>query len=252
MRWHNAVLLVCILVGTAVLVGLGTWQVQRLHWKEALIARVEANLARPPVPLDRVVTMLGRGADIEYQPTRVRGRFLHQHEQFYFATFAGQTGRFVYTPLERDDRSIVWVNRGFVPQDRTDPATRADGQVAGTVTVTGLARSAPNGPPNAFTPPNDVAANIYHWKSLPQMTAAAGLDAARVLPLFVDAAREGEHAAPTLPVGGVTRIRFPNSHLQYAVTWYGLALTLLLVGGTFLWRRVREAHEARGGAGAPG
>ena len=142
------------------------------------------------------------------------------------------------------------MNRGFVPQDRTNPATRPDGQIEGTVPVTGLARSAPDGPPNAFTPDNDVAANIYHWKSLPQMTAAAGLDPARVLPLFVDAAREGAHAAPSLPLGGVTRIQFPNSHLQYAVTWYGLALTLLLVGGTFLLRRLREPDETRADAGA--
>ena len=252
MTWRDAVLLACILAGTAVLVGLGTWQVQRLQWKEALIARVEANLARPPVPFDDVATMLRDGGDIEYQPTSVSGRFLHEHEQYYFATLNGRTGRFVYTPLQRADGRIVWVNRGFVPQDRVDPATRRTGQIEGTVTVTGLARSAPEGPPNALTPDNDVAANIYYWKSLPQMIAAAGLDAARVAPLFVDAAREGEHAAPAgaLPVGGVTRIRFPNSHLQYAVTWYGLALTLLLVGGTFLVRRLRDADETSADAGA--
>ena len=254
MNWRNAVLLVCILAGTAVLVGLGTWQVQRLHWKEGLIARVEANLARPPVPLDDVVAMQGRGEDIEYQPTSVAGCFLHAHEQYYFATFAGQTGRYVYTPLQRADGSVVWVNRGFVPQDRTDPATRPGGQIEGTVTVTGLARSAPDGPPNSLTPDNDVAANIYYWKSLPQMSAAAGLDAAEVAPLFVDAAREGEHAVSRenggLPLGGVTRIDFPNSHLQYAVTWYGLALTLLLVGGTFLFRRLRGTDETPADAGA--
>ena len=237
MTWRNAVLLACILAGIAVLVGLGTWQgFYRLPWKQAMIARVEANLARPPVPLDQVAAMRAAGRDIEYQPTSATGRFLHQHERYYLATHGGRTGRFVYTPLERADGSIVWVNRGFVPQERIDPATRADGQVAGTVTVTGLARAAPDGPPNSFTPDNDVAGNIYHWKSLPQMTQAAGLDASKVVPFFVDA---GVGERGVLPVGGVTLVTFPDNHLQYAVTWYGLALTLVVVGGTFLWRRLR-------------
>lgn len=242
MNWRNAILLVCILAGTAVLVGLGTWQVQRLAWKEAMIARVETNLAGEPVSLARIEAMLARGEDIEYRPVRLAGRFLHADEQYYFATLNGRTGRFVYTPLQRDDGTVVWINRGFVPQERTDPATRADGQIEGVVTLTGLARSAPEGPPNSLTPDNDVAANIYYWKSLPQMTAAAHLDAARVLPFFVDAGLPGARppAGAALPVPGITRIAFPNSHLQYAVTWYGLAVTLVLIGGLFLWRRLRS------------
>ena len=243
--WRNWLLIACILAGTAVLLALGTWQVQRLAWKEAMIARVEANVARPPLPLDDVIAMHERGEDIEYQPTQATGRFRHDLEQYYFATFASRTGRFVYTPLEMVDGRTLWVNRGFVPQERIDRSTRSDGLIEGEVTVVGLARGAPDGPPNSLTPANEPDANIYYWKSLPQMTRAAygsddGSDVPTMVPMFLDAAREGEHAV-ALPVGGVTRVTFPNNHLQYAVTWYGLAGTLLLVGGTFLFRRLRDA-----------
>ena len=126
-----------------------------------------------------------------------------------------------------------------MPLQRKQLAGREKGQAAGEVTIIGLARSAPSAKPNSFVPDNDLGKNVYHWKSLPQMTANAfpegGVD---VVPLFVDA---NDAANPGgLPVGGVTLISFPNSHLQYAITWFGLALTLLGVGGFFLFGRLRQ------------
>ena len=239
LRLGDWVLLCCILAGLAVLVGLGTWQVQRLAWKEAMIERATANRTAEPIPYDGLFPLEETGEDLEYRPVTVTGRFLHDREVYYFATYEGATGRFVYTPLERADGSIVWINRGFVLQPDVDPARREDGQVRGTVTVVGLAREAPSKKPNSLFPENEPEKRLFFWKDRDAMTAAVGLDPAQVLPFFVDAARDGPHAAPRLPVGGVTRVEFPNNHLQYAVTWYGLALTLLLVGGAFLWRRVR-------------
>ena len=239
LRAGDWLVLALVVAGTGVLLALGTWQVQRLAWKQGLIARVEANRSGEPVPYDELVAIAQGGGDVEYRPVRLRGRFLHEHEQYYLATHEGTTGRFVYTPLERSDGRFVWVNRGFVPQRRMDPATRADGQVAGTVEVTGLAREAPDAKPNFFTPENEPARRLYFWKDRDTMTRAAGLSPERVQPLFVDAARTGEHAVAALPRGGITRIEFSNNHLQYSVTWYGLAGCLVLVGGLFLVRRVR-------------
>ncbi len=86
-----------------------------------------------------------------------------------------------------------------------------------------------------MVPDNDPAKNIFYWKDIRAMTATAGLPTgAEVLPFFIDA-----NDAPNpggLPVGGVTMVDLPNNHLQYALTWYGLAAALMAVLGLWLWR----------------
>lgn len=231
MRRRALVLMAALPVFVA-LVGLGAWQVQRLHWKEGLIAAVDARIALPPRPLDEV---LASGDDIDYRPVTVSGTFVHSGERHFFSTFNGETGFQLFTPLDRGGGVHVFVNRGFVPYDRKDPATRAEGQVSGPVTITGLARAVLSGKPGRFLPDNDPSGNMFYWKDLDAMAASAGLPAgARVLPLFIDAGPAPNPGG--LPVGGTTIVAFPNNHLQYAVTWFGLALALALVTGAFLWR----------------
>lgn len=238
MRLGNIVLAAAILLGLAVLVGLGTWQVKRLAWKEALINRVEANLSAPPLSGEQIAAMLEAGQDIEYRPVNVSGTFRHDLEQHYFATHKGTPGYFVYTPLKQADGQYIFVNRGYVPLSRKSPESRAGGLIEGSVVIAGLARSAPGRKPNSFVPDNDLGKNIYHWKSLAQMTQQAfGGGSVQVARFFVDAGPTP--VAGGLPVGGVTRIVFPNSHLQYAITWYGLAATLMIVGGYFLFGRIK-------------
>ena len=151
-----------------------------------------------------------------------------------------QSGFFVYTPLELADGRVVFVNRGFVPYDRKDAATRAQGQVAGPVTISGLARNPLAGKPSSIVPDNEPDKNIFYWKDLRSMATSAGVDPSRLLPFFIDA---GPAANPGgLPVGGVTIVDLPNNHLQYAVTWYGLAAALAGVLGVWLWRRRDQAR----------
>lgn len=227
----------------AILLALGTWQVQRLAWKEALIATIDSRVTAAPVPLAEVETAAGAGQDIEYQPVAAAGTFLHDNEQFFFATHDGQSGWYVYTPLSLADGRFVFVNRGFVPFDRKSPATRAPGQVAGEVSLVGLARSAPTAKPSSLVPDNQPAENVFYWKDIAAMTANAGLDRASVLPFFIDAAKS--EVPGGYPVGGVTIIDLPNNHLQYAVTWYGLAAALAGVYVAMLLRRRRPVSAAR-------
>ena len=238
MSRSTLVILLAMLAGLAVLCALGAWQVQRLYWKENLLATIDARITADPRPLGEAVAMLEDGGDIEYIPVHLEGRFLHDREQFFFATHKGASGWYVYTPLELADGSgIVFVNRGFVPYDRKDAATRAEGQVAGEVEINGLARTAPGEKPSSVVPDNDPVKNIYYWKDLSGMSAQAGFRMpGKVVGMFVDA-----DDAPNpggLPVGGVTMIDLPNNHLQYAITWFGLALALLGVGGRFLYARM--------------
>ena len=109
------------------------------------------------------------------------------------------SGYYVYTPLALDDGRLVFVNRGFVPFDRKDPATRAAGQLAGPQTVPGLAREPLGAKPSSLLPDNDPAANIFYWKDLAAMAATAGLPAgAGVMPFFID-------AAPSQPIPAACR-----------------------------------------------
>jgi surfeit locus 1 family protein len=237
---RGTVVLLAVLatLSLGVLLTLGTWQVQRLQWKEALIATIDERMEAAPRPLNDIETQLATTGDIEYWPIELEGTFRHEGERHFFATHQGASGYFVYTPFELERGRFLLVNRGFVPFDRKDPATRADGQVDGVVSVRGLVRERLAEKPSFIVPENDPAGNVFYWKDLGVMAETSGVGAGEnYLPFFVDA-----DAAPNpggLPVGGVTIVDMPNNHLQYAVTWYGLALALTGVTGVWLWRRWR-------------
>jgi surfeit locus 1 family protein len=234
-----------LLAGTvlfAILVALGTWQVQRLRWKNDLVETIAARMAAEPVPLAEVLASDQSIADQEYRRVRVEGEFFHHEaERHFLATWQGRSGFFVYTPLRLADGSYLFVNRGFVPYDRKDPQTRLDGQVEGKVSMVGLVRSAPAEKASSILPDNDPEKNVFYWKDIRGMAESVDLPAeADVLGLFVDA-----DATPNpegLPIGGVTLVDLPNRHLEYALTWYGLAAAL--VGVLVVWLRTRRRSAA--------
>lgn len=211
-----------------ILLALGTWQVQRLHWKEGLLARIDQRIHAEPVGLDTIEKLYNEGSDIEYRPVMVHGTFVHSGERHFLSTWQGQSGFDIHTPLKLDDGRYVFVNRGFVPYDRKDSSTRRAGEVSGEVDVTGLARTAPREKPSFVVPQNTPGENIFYWKDLKAMAATAGLPkGATVLPFYIDA--DDTLNPGGLPVGGVTIIDLPNNHLQYALTWYGLAVVLAAI-----------------------
>jgi surfeit locus 1 family protein len=220
----------------AILLGLGTWQVQRMHWKEALLATIDQRIHSEPVPLAQLVKVFAETGDVDYWPVTAIGVFDHAKEQHFFATYDGAVGYFVYTPLVQAGGGTVLVNRGFVPFELKDPATRPDGQIDGPVTLTGLARNPLGEKPSSLVPDNDPAKNIYYWKDLALMAKQSGISGeAALVPFFIDA--EARPNPGGFPKGGVTIIDLPNNHLQYAVTWYGLAATLAGFLGVLVWRR---------------
>ncbi|MGX5708071.1 SURF1 family protein [Brucella lupini] len=222
-------------IALVILLALGTWQVERLQWKEALIASTEQRVHEAPLPLSEMEKIYKQEGSVEYRPVTVTGTFMHQGERHFLATYEGAAGYNVYTPLMLEDGRFVLVNRGFVPYEKKDPSTRVEGQVDGPVSVTGLARDPLSAKPGFFLPDNDIAKNIFYWKDWTAMAESADLpNLDEVAPFFVDADNKSNPGG--LPIGGVTIIDFPNNHLQYAMTWYGLALALIGVVGTWLWR----------------
>lgn len=221
-----------MLPALALLIGLGVWQLQRLEWKEALIEAARSRASAAPVTLDRALAETP--GTLEYRRVTVRGRFDHANEVYLFTKpEGGAAGYNVITPLIRDTGPPVLVERGFVPQDRLRPGTRAQGQVTGEVEITGLLRSSQEG--TVFTPPPDREGRIWYARDIEAMADAAGIPGAvRV----IVAAEAGATPPGGLPKGGMTPLKFVNRHLEYALTWFALALVLVVIYGVY--------HNVRG------
>lgn len=206
------------------LIGLGVWQLERLDWKSDLIAERQARSQAPAVALPNPV---GEVAGLVYMPLRVSGRFRHDLE-FYLAarTHRGAVGLHVVTPLELDDGRVVLIDRGWIPPERRDPASRAAGQTPGRVEIVGLGRSGGWKGWALLRPENQPEENLWFWVDPAAMAAAAGLEG--VIPdLYLEAGASPNPGG--LPIGGQTRIEMPNDHLQYAITWFSLAVALVVI-----------------------
>jgi surfeit locus 1 family protein len=223
-------------IGFAILCGLGIWQLQRLAWKEGLLADMAARMAAPAVPLpsEAAWASLDSG-QYDYRHVQVSGRFVHAKEALVFRPRDGEPGYLVMTPLALGSGSYVIVNRGFVPEAAKDPTNRTAGLLAGTVSLTGLMRP-PEGR-NLFTPADDPDGNIWFTRDPAAIAAHAGLSP--VAPFTIDA--DLERDTQTLPRGGATLVAIRNDHFAYAMTWFGLAAALAGVFGTFAWRKLRES-----------
>lgn len=232
------------------LVSLGSWQVQRLFWKRDLISRVDARVHAAPVPAPPAAQWPQvQPASHEYLRVALQGRYLHGKETLTQATTALGGGFWVLTPLQQDDGSVVIVNRGFIPPTARDPAQRGLPAPEGEVRVEGLLRiSEPKG---GFLRSNDATGERWFSRDVPAVAAARGLPAAQVAPYFVDADDTPARTTSAWPSGGMTVIRFPNSHLVYAITWYTLAL-MVLAGAVYAWRHESARTRPRALADRPG
>lgn len=235
------ILFLAMLVVTAATTALGAWQVQRLLWKQDLIARVDARVHAQPVsppPASAAVN----AADDEYKHVRVSGTYLNDKETFVQAVTSHGPGFWVVTPLVTADGSHILINRGFVAPDRRDPAKRAEGQAQGETVVTGLLRMTEPG--GGFLRENDAANDRWYSRDVAAISAARGI--APAAPYFIDA--EANPALPAAPVGGLTVIKFPNNHASYIFTWFSLALmsaaaAFYVLRGRWPFMRAKNRNE---------
>ncbi len=209
---------IAVLIATAILVGLGVWQLERLQWKLALIAEVNGHMAAPPVSLDDALRLNADKA--QYRRVALAGRFDNAKEAYVFTTGADGTPVYhVLTPFLTDDGRALLVDRGYVPKERLDPATRTP--VEGETRLVGVWRT-PDAP-GVFTPAPDQAHRIWYARDMRGIAAADHVRLAA--PNLIEA-----DATPNpggWPKGGQTVVSFRNEHLSYAVTWFGLAAGLI-------------------------
>lgn len=225
-------------VAVLILSGLGTWQLQRLAWKSALLETIEQRTTLPPVPLPASAAWPQLDpAAYAYRHVVLTGSFSHDQEARVFRPLEEPRGRYsglgdlILTPFHLASGGIVIVNRGFVPEDRLDPATRAAGQVAGEVTITGLMREPESR--NPFTPADQPQERL--WFTRDPASIAAALQLGAVAPFTID--QDATALPGGLPQGGETVLAIPNNHLSYALTWFGLAVAVVAVYAASLWRR---------------
>ena len=237
-----AALVAVALLACAGFIALGQWQIERRAWKLDLIARVTQRLQAAPVaaPGPDEWPRVDAARD-EYRRVHVVGTFMNDRETLVRASTALGSGWWVMTPLRTVNGYVVLVNRGFVPPERRDRATRAAAEPRGEVGVTGLLRLTE--PRGALLRRNDPGAERWYSRDVQAIARSRGLE--RVAPYFIDA----DAAAPgdaAIPVGGLTVTTFYNAHLVYAITWYALGLLAAAAAARLL---LVEARLRRGRAG---
>lgn len=230
------------LAALAVLVALGNWQMGRKIWKDGLVAQIAVRSTAQPAALASVLDGIAARRDVEYTRLSVRGRFHNDREGFLYAPHPRLgPGYHVLTPFEVAEPAargqILIINRGYVTEALRAADRRKPGLVEGETTVSGLVRMPQQ--KAAFTPPHDPVQNIWYWRDLGGLMAFAFPAGDRkFVPFMLDA--DAEPAAEGgWPKGGATEVKLSNRHLEYALTWYGLAAALIGVYGFYAVGRLR-------------
>ena len=229
-------------VALAVLVALGSWQLERKAWKESLIAELDGKLAAPATdlpPRERWKQL--DQTQYEFRHVAFPAEFLPGEEALVYTSGSSLRpdvtgpGYWVFSPARLTGGSIILVNRGFVPEGKQDPKTRLQGRPSGVVEVAGALRWPEQR--SGFTPPDEPEKGLWFARDPATMAKAKHWDTSA--PFYID--QEAPPSSGGLPKVGPLRPALPNRHLEYAVTWYGLALVILIAALFFVRARRREA-----------
>ncbi len=208
--------------GFCVLIALGFWQVQRLQWKNAIIAEAEQRLAVPAEPLP--VSLNPKRDD--YKRVEVSGRFDHDSEQYVLTSMPPNGPGFeIITAFETDSGRRILVDRGFVPQALRDPAKRADTFDRGVVEIEGVLRWPSD--TSRFTPDPDPSIREWYSREVPPLAKALNTEPVMIV--------QGPSAGPGWPRGGKAQVNIRNQHLPYAIQWFAIAGVWALM--SILWFR---------------
>jgi surfeit locus 1 family protein len=230
------------LVACLTFVGLGTWQLQRKAWKEALIDTLEQRLSAAPVdlpPRERWASL--DPADEEFRRVKFTATFVPGAEALVYAgssalrSDVSGPGYWVLAPARLAAGGLVVVNRGFVPEGRQNPATRSPGGINGAVDLVGALRWPE--PRGMFSPADEPGRNLWFVRDPAAIASAKGWG--EVAPFFVEL--EAPQPPGGLPRAGALKVSLRNEHLQYAITWYGLAVVVAVMFAFWLAARRRGA-----------
>ncbi len=220
-------IVIATLLGVGILLSLGVWQVQRLHWKQGLLAELAAKAKAEPVDLTAADTVAKTG-NAEFLRVRFRATYKHEAGMKMISAYEGGQGWTIITPAVSADGHAVVVDRGRVPGQRLESFDKPQGEVE----VNGVVRTYAHGRAY-FDPDNDPKGNLWYWWDVPAMLAAANLPAELKPVPFVVQLLPGAVAAE-FPAPPEPKANLANNHLGYAITWFGLAIALLVVSGVYI------------------
>ncbi|KII94136.1 hypothetical protein PLICRDRAFT_153522 [Plicaturopsis crispa FD-325 SS-3] len=227
--------------------GLGTWQLQRLQWKIALIDELGEKLQRPPISLPKQIN-ISVIPEFVYRRVLLRGKWDHTHSILLGPRVReGVVGYHVVTPLVRSDGSTVLVDRGFVSKAAADGGKLRAREDSGEVEVLGMLRTSQTR--NNFTPDNHPEQGVWHWADVDAIADYAGGAEAGVQPVFLEQIFEGHGGdaatlvANGIPIGRAPTVDLRNAHLSYVITWYSLsAFTAVMFARLLIKRRQSVAR----------
>ena len=245
LRAGLAIPAVFALVAFLTFLALGTWQIQRKAWKEALIYTLQQRLFAPPtdLPPREWWARLDPTSD-EFRHVKFSAAFLSEQEALVYAggsalrSDVSGPGYWVLAPARLADGGLVVVNRGFVPEGRQEPVTRSGDQVTGIVDMVGVMRWPQ--PRGAFSPNDEPKRNLWFVRDPVAIASAKGWG--EVAPFFVEL--ESPQPPSGLPRAGTLDVSLRNEHLQYAITWYGLAVVVVVMFAFWLRSRNQSARQA--------
>jgi surfeit locus 1 family protein len=226
-------------LGIGVLLALGIWQLFRLAEKEQQLAEIAERAKAPPISLSEVLARRDRGSDIEFEAVKIRGAFDHAYERHKLATFEGSPGWQIITPFKTDEGIVVLVDRGVVPADLKDAAKRNENPAPVELSAVVRAHGQERG---FFDPDNDADGNLWHWWDVPAMLSSVAIATDLQVAPFILQALPGSDPN-RFPRPAPPEVQFTNNHLQYALTWFAFAATLLVIAGLFI-RNFRTTTDA--------
>ncbi|MBV7396677.1 SURF1 family protein [Mameliella sediminis] len=225
MKRYIAPLLIGLL-GAAILLWLGTWQISRLDWKRGILDDIETTIASDPKPLPRLIDPDAQ----RYQPVALRGEIGDEALAVLVSVKQRGAGWRLISAFQTDDGRRVLLDRGFAPVDQKDAPL-----YAGPAEVTGNLHWPDDR--NSSTPDNDPAGNTWFARDLAPMAEVLDTEPLLVVARQMSPADKGVTPLPVDTSG------IPNDHLQYAITWYSLAAVWLIMTGAWIWR-LRTGREA--------
>jgi len=219
-----------------IMLALSVWQLNRYSWKVDLVDRLTEQLAAAPVELP---TGAFDSTEWGYRRVTLSGEYQHDKEIHLFShADKGRKGFQIITPFIRNDnKGAVLVNRGWVPEEKKNPDSRLEGQMSGTVSISGVVRK-PWAKSYSFLPASDPVANVWLYGELGAMAEHVGLT---VSPSFIEL--DDTPVPGGWPLGGQTRVSVPNNHIEYFVTWFGLAGAMAFIYVLFGLNRAKKNRQ---------
>lgn len=212
------------LTGAGILVALGVWQMQRLAWKQSVLTEIETRITADPVALPVLVDPVRD----KYLPVQITGTILPEEVHVLVSVKQVGPGYRVVAPFETSDGRRILLDRGFVPTSE-----KALARTVGAATVTGNLHWPQE--TDSYTPEPDKAGNIWFARDVPAMASTLNTDS-----VLLVAKSQTDPTVTPLPVDTIS---IPNDHLQYAITWFSLALIWAAMTTYFLWRTRANAES---------